>query len=265
MSTYGRDATPAPARLTHAAAEALISSRLDGPIDPASNRALLAHLATCPACRAFAEQMEAMSRGLRTLPHLPPSPTVSRQVRERLAGGQPWWSRFMMTTGSRVGGMQAAAMMLILLGAVAAVLLVRVLDGDDGRGDPGTITPPSITPATATAQVALSCTGRDRDVDGDSDAVAQRSGHGGADGYADSRADPDAGTDRHGERRANGGADRRADLEPTETEAPEPTANGDRVTGTVRDRDRIPDGDPDGGPDRDSVADSNAASDRGTD
>ncbi|MEA2510714.1 MAG: hypothetical protein QOJ59_201 [Thermomicrobiales bacterium] len=154
MSTFGRDAAPAPARLTHDAAEALISSRLDGPIDPAANRALLAHLATCPTCRAFAEQMEGMSRGLRQLPHLPASPTVSRQVRERLAGGRPWWSRLSLAAGGRFGAMQAAAAMLILLGAVATVLIVRMIDEDGGRGGPATINPPSITATADAAQAA---------------------------------------------------------------------------------------------------------------
>src|SRR5690606_33262658 len=95
----GRDATPAPARLSHDAAEALISARLDGPLDPVDNRSLLAHLATCPTCRAFSEQMSGMSRGLRDLPHMPASPAVSRQVRERLQAGQPWWSRLSMGGG----------------------------------------------------------------------------------------------------------------------------------------------------------------------
>ena len=63
--------------ISHEEAQALISARLDGPLDPAANRALLAHLATCPACRQFAEQANVLARGLRDLPHLPPSPTVS--------------------------------------------------------------------------------------------------------------------------------------------------------------------------------------------
>jgi predicted anti-sigma-YlaC factor YlaD len=61
-----------PTPLTHAEAEALISARLDGPLDPAYNRNLLAHLVGCQSCRAFAERMETMSRGLREIPHLPP-------------------------------------------------------------------------------------------------------------------------------------------------------------------------------------------------
>lgn len=155
MSSHGRDASPAPARLTHDAVQALISARLDAPLDAASNRALLAHLATCPTCRAFAEQMDAMSRGLRELPHLPPSPTVSRQVRERLAAGRPWWSGLPLGTGNRLGGVQAAAMMLILLGAVAAVLLVRMLSDNGGTAKPpGTIDAASITATLQAVQTA---------------------------------------------------------------------------------------------------------------
>ena len=73
-------------RLSHSEAEQLISTRLDTPLPPDQNRILLAHLSTCPTCRAFAAQIEAMTQGLRGLPMLPASPTVSRQVRERIAG-----------------------------------------------------------------------------------------------------------------------------------------------------------------------------------
>ncbi|MER3439322.1 MAG: hypothetical protein C4346_18000, partial [Chloroflexota bacterium] len=82
-----------PVPLTHDEAEALISARLDAPLSPAQNRVLLAHLATCPQCRAFAAQMEVMARSLRDLPRLPASPLVSRQVRERIHAGRTWWSR----------------------------------------------------------------------------------------------------------------------------------------------------------------------------
>jgi hypothetical protein len=148
VSSFGRDAAPAPVRLTHDQAEALISARLDGPIDPAANRALLAHLATCPACRAFADQMEAMSTGLRNLPHLPASPTVSRQVRERITTGRPWWSRISLVAGGRFGAMQVAAAMLILLGAVTTVVIVEMVN-KGGTGGPQTFVPPTVLTSTA--------------------------------------------------------------------------------------------------------------------
>lgn len=148
MNIPGRDATPAPARLSHDAAEALISARLDGPLDPVANRSLLAHLATCASCRAFAEQMSGMSRGFRDLPHLPPSPAVSRQVRERLQDGQPWWSRLSMGGGERFGAMQAAAALLILVGVVATVLIVQMINRDGGTLGNPTLTPPTMTTLT---------------------------------------------------------------------------------------------------------------------
>ncbi|MGH2558330.1 MAG: zf-HC2 domain-containing protein, partial [Thermomicrobiales bacterium] len=52
-----------PAELTHAEAESLISSRMDGALDPVANRALMAHLAGCSSCRAFASRMDVLSRG----------------------------------------------------------------------------------------------------------------------------------------------------------------------------------------------------------
>ena len=61
MSEYRREPVEGAAPLTHTDAETLISARLDGPLDPVMNRALLAHLATCESCRGFASQMESMA------------------------------------------------------------------------------------------------------------------------------------------------------------------------------------------------------------
>src|SRR3954453_5949881 len=94
VSDLGREGTTRMPRLSHADAENFISARLDAPLPPNQNRALLAHLATCPTCRAFAEQMSTMSQGFRTLPMLPASPTVSRQVRERIHQPQTAYARF---------------------------------------------------------------------------------------------------------------------------------------------------------------------------
>ena len=74
--------------IAHGEAQALISARLDGPLTAAEARDLQAHLATCPSCRRFAEQVEALARGLRELPHLPPSPNVTRQVLEAIEAGR---------------------------------------------------------------------------------------------------------------------------------------------------------------------------------
>ena len=132
MSTPGSQGTNGLPRLSHVEAEQLLSARLDAPIPHEQNRTLLAHLSTCPSCRAFASRIESMSRGLRTLPMLPASPTVSRQVRERIAEGQSPWTRFrrIMVSG-RWGAMPAMASALVLVAAVTFTLILR---GDNGTG-----------------------------------------------------------------------------------------------------------------------------------
>lgn len=117
-------------RLSHAEAENLISARLDTPLPAEQNRALLAHLAGCPSCRAFAEQMEAMAGVFRALPMLPASPTVSRQVRERIGERQPGWLKLgRWFFNGPWGAMPAVATALLLIGAIAFSIL---LDGDGG-------------------------------------------------------------------------------------------------------------------------------------
>src|SRR3954465_4176147 len=130
VSDLGREGTIRMPRLSHTDAENLISARLDAPLPPDQNRALLAHLATCPNCRAFAEQMSAMSQGFRTLPMLPASPTVTRQVRERINQPQSGLARFgrWMFAG-QWGAMPAVATALVL---VAAVAFSIILTGDNG-------------------------------------------------------------------------------------------------------------------------------------
>src|SRR5680860_1338791 len=91
--------------LTHDEAEEMLSARQDAPVDPFDNRALLSHLQECFACRAFAIQLEIMSRELEALPRLPASPSVRREVHQRIQTPPPFWSRWTMNpTG---GGMRA--------------------------------------------------------------------------------------------------------------------------------------------------------------
>ncbi|MBA2278004.1 MAG: zf-HC2 domain-containing protein, partial [Chloroflexia bacterium] len=80
--------------ISHAQAQALISARLDAPLDPVAQRELHAHLAGCADCLAFATQIEHMGRDLRAMPLLPASPTVSRVVLERINTGRSPWVRF---------------------------------------------------------------------------------------------------------------------------------------------------------------------------
>jgi len=138
--------------LTHEEAEALISARLDTPLDPAQNRALLAHLATCRQCRAFATSMEVMARSLRELPQYPPSPVVSRQVRERIAAGRPWWSRWAAAADDgRWRGMPAVAGALVVLVFAATVLIFR---GDEETGPRGPAAPSDTAIAQALTRTA---------------------------------------------------------------------------------------------------------------
>lgn len=154
MSEIGREQTALP-RLSHREAEALISARLDSPLPQEQNRILVAHLATCPSCRSFAEQMETLNRGLRALPMLPASPTVARQVRERIAQPQSFWSRLSATMlHGRWGAIPAAASALVLLAAVTFGIVLRGdNDGNTPRNTPipaasntEVAEPPTVTP-----------------------------------------------------------------------------------------------------------------------
>jgi type VI secretion system secreted protein VgrG len=133
--------------LTHDEAEELLSARQDAPIDPADNRALLSHLQGCASCRAFAIQIEIMARELESLPMLPASPTVRREVHERIQAPQPFWSR--LIGGSSGGGMRAvpaALSALVVLVALASFVMIRLGDSDPGgiANDPGSIEAPDL-------------------------------------------------------------------------------------------------------------------------
>ncbi len=120
-------------RMSHAEAERLISARLDAPLDLNQNRVLLAHLATCDSCRAFAANMESMSTEFRALPVLPASPVVSRQVRARIAQQpSPWsWLSGALFNG-RWGPIPAAAAGVALVAVIAVALILRGSDPNNG-------------------------------------------------------------------------------------------------------------------------------------
>jgi len=152
--------------LSHDESEELLSARQDAPIDPVENRALLAHLQGCASCRAFAIQLEVMSRELETLPRLAASPTVRREVHVRIQAPQPFWSR--LTTSSSSGGMRAvpaALSALVVLVALAAFVMIRLGDSEPGgvANDPGAIDAPidqalvlsPVATATVDSQAAL--------------------------------------------------------------------------------------------------------------
>ncbi len=145
--------------LTHEQAEALVSARLDAPLEPVENRNLLLHLQSCAACRAFAVQLEVMAREFEALPMLPASPIVRREVHDRIQTRPPFWSRW--TAAGSVRGMQAAPAalgLMILLVAASAILLIRMASTDPGNGiatSPGAIDAPAdiavVLPTTPTA------------------------------------------------------------------------------------------------------------------
>jgi Putative zinc-finger len=141
--------------LSHADAEQLISLRADTALPADQSRVLLAHLATCPSCRAFALSVETMGQGLRSLPMLAASPTVSRQVRERIALGQSPWQRFAHAmVGGRHGALPALGSAVALVAVIAFGIIVRGDNDNNGQADrtpiPAAIATDLAAAATAT-------------------------------------------------------------------------------------------------------------------
>ncbi len=123
---------------SHARAQFLVSARMDGPLAPAEARELQVHLLGCPACRRFAEQTDALARGLRGLPQLAPSPNVSRQVLEAVATGRSPWSRLFDLPRLASGPALAAAGSLVLIAALAfTIYLALDLPGGEEEPEPG--------------------------------------------------------------------------------------------------------------------------------
>lgn len=138
MSDDRRNTVDPTAPLTHADAEALISARLDGPIDPVSNRALLAHLSTCDSCRAFAGEMDVMATAFRDFPSLPPSAAVTRAVRAEIRGGGSPMRKFTRwVTTSRSAPITALAGAAVALALVATSVLGTLRDDDNNNPNVG--------------------------------------------------------------------------------------------------------------------------------
>ena len=133
----------------HREAQALISARLDGPLDAAANRELAAHLSTCDECRAFADQMQMMARGIRDLPLLAPSPTVRRGVYDHIDGRRSGWS-WLPSRGRLAPLAIAALLVLVVAGTVLAATLPRFREPED----PVRIGAPVVETGTAVAAMA---------------------------------------------------------------------------------------------------------------
>lgn len=122
-------------RLSHEEAEMLISTRMDELLDRVDSRALLVHLQTCELCRAFAVQAEVLGRELASLPMLPASAIVDRQIRESIAKGNKRWSLaglFPATGGN--SGLRVALGALAVLTLVSVFLLIRMAGDRNGTG-----------------------------------------------------------------------------------------------------------------------------------
>ena len=117
--------------LSHAEAQALISSRFDGPLDPVAERVLNAHIATCPSCRAFNQSAGQLARGLRQLPYLPASPAVSRAVLEHVNAPRPPWLRFGLPSLATMVPALSAAVVALILVVASAVALIQMQDDND--------------------------------------------------------------------------------------------------------------------------------------
>lgn len=139
--------------ISHAQAQALISARLDAPLDPAANRELLAHLATCPSCQRFAESTNVLARGLRDLPQLPSSPRVGRAVLDHVNAGRSPWSRLLSGAPPRSSVAVAGGALVLLLG-VAFALIMNLSQQPD---EPTQLAAPGVT-ASAVAQVIATAT-----------------------------------------------------------------------------------------------------------
>lgn len=119
--------------ITHDQAQALISARYDQLLTPVETREVQEHLATCAACRQFAAETDLLAHGLRSLPQLPPSPSVSRAVRAGIqGGGSPWgWLGRGMRIATSPALAVASSFVLVAALAFIVVLALRPIGLDE--------------------------------------------------------------------------------------------------------------------------------------
>ncbi|MEZ4624784.1 MAG: zf-HC2 domain-containing protein [Thermomicrobiales bacterium] len=156
MTDSRRGSAEGTSPLTHADAEALISARLDGPLDSGENRALLGHLASCDRCRAFATQMDMLATSVRDIPSLPPSAAVSRAVRGEIRGETSPVRRFgAWLTTSKSAPLSALAAAAVALALVSASVFGPL--GDDGSNGPSVNAPEFAAMETETSRCRRVC------------------------------------------------------------------------------------------------------------
>ena len=140
--------------ISHASAQSLVSARLDGPLSSAEAQTLGAHLASCPACRRFATQSDSLARDLLALPHLPPSPYVTRHVLERLGDGPSIWGRLRGGLEFTSSPLLTVASTCVLIVAVAFTILLAI--NPPGQGEPTDATQMvALQPMTETPAASL--------------------------------------------------------------------------------------------------------------
>jgi hypothetical protein len=132
-------------RLSHAEAQALVSARLDGPLDPVAERELNSHLATCESCRAFNLSAVQLARGLQGLPRMPASPAVTRAVFAEVTAPRSGLSRLLTRLPENtlpVATAVAAAVIVLFVGVFG---VLRVLDDDEPNVIPALVDPTADT------------------------------------------------------------------------------------------------------------------------
>lgn len=119
--------------ITHQEAEILTSARQDAPLDPVVERELQAHLATCADCRAFAAATERLTAGLKSMPTLPASPRVRREVLDQTRRGRGPLAGFTSIGGAGLSPVFATLAAVLLIGMLGWFTFDRlILPGNEG-------------------------------------------------------------------------------------------------------------------------------------
>jgi len=121
--------------ITHAEAQALISERLDNPLDPYIDDVLNGHLASCEQCRAFADSSTRLASSLRAMPFLPASPVVRQNVWAAIESQSTWQQRLSGALTGQTAAIASTAAIALIVIAFSAVAIMRLVDdnGDDGQ------------------------------------------------------------------------------------------------------------------------------------
>lgn len=121
--------------LTHSEAQALISARLDAPLDDDIERILEDHLAGCDECRLFAASSARLASALGSLPTVPPSPAVRQAVWAAIDREPTWWGRIGGALSGQTAAVVSTAAIALLVIAFATLVIVRLTGSDDGSSN----------------------------------------------------------------------------------------------------------------------------------